>query len=886
MLLRLSQSRIIEVFLASLIIIVLPFSIFYWIMPFVSDLMMGSDFRYSVHQQMEMLFAIKMETFPLYHPTYALGTSSITLTFSQVFHPIVYLCSIMPGYWDGRALQWYEFFKILSLGLSQFVLFAFIRKLRIDLFFSFLISFVVVYNLRMLDLFRFGASLEAYTAYLVLCSLIGMYFINTSRWLPLGIIIITYLLIVSGHPQMMFYGLLGSGIFLLVAPFFLSDILDRKIKLYDAVRFWLKVGLLMTVGIILSSNYILPFYFDFYTMNVGRVGQDLDWSTADIGIFELLNNFFLPLHSDVHGAFGGSSILLLMLLLPLIRFFKIRIPLSVWGIWGIMVILLLYMLGEKTPVYKLAWQYIPFVSSFRHQGRASMVLPSLFLLLLIWIANVSIKSYTFSVIFKRYVIPIRSCSIIAFFALFLIPIYVSSYLLFKPYIGEFPPVGINKITHLKVFLIIFTGWLSLVGIAIYDKNKNISWVLGTILSLMAIIQVGMVLRHGTFTDPLERQPTYKDLKELKKKGVWWWSDEFINMHSYVVITQLNNSFMEPFLGRIFTEVIPVSSQGEAYRRMRMMRLPYQAFIEDYNIEKAKKITREASSMRDGEVRLVYSSYNRLDFKVKSEAPAIFGLSYPYTGHWRAWVNGEEVKVYRVNGGGCGVEVPTGESVVEFRYWSNAFVWGMIISGLTFILVGIYFSLNNLTGIRRIFCIVVIPIIGTSILMAWYNSLYKGENLEINYVWRYAPSSEEPNIAYGKKTSGVYLPSTAHLRHHSSRAVDGDRSKGSGFVLNPALNDYLIIDLNKKERIKEIIIYGNMVEIPLVFISDKGNEWNEIATFIKKDEDGLNKCRVVFNTPAVARYVKVQPSISRIGIDEVEVYRYVEGKIRSDSGWIR
>ncbi len=865
---KLSESEDIKFALISFFIIILPFLLFYWIAPFVSDLMMGNDFRYSVHQQMEMMFAIKTKTFPLYHPSYALGTSSITLTFSQIFHPIAYLCYVMPGYWNGKALQWYEFFKLLSLGVAQLVLFIFIRRLRIDSFFSFLISFVVIYNLRMLDLFRFGASLESYTTYLVLCAFTGMYFISPSRWHPLCIIVGTYLLVVSGHPQMMFYGLLGYGIFLLFAPFFLSDILVKRIKFYEVVRFWIKVGLFIIIGIILSSNYILPFYFDFYVMNVGRVGQSLDWSTADIGVAELLNNFFLPLHADIHGAFGGSYIIIMVLLLPVIRCFNVHIPRSVWVIWGVIVTIFLYMLGEKTPVYKLAWQYIPFVSSFRHQGRVSMILPSLFLLILIWITNV--RQYKHPLRLKRYVV--YPYSIFVFFSLLAIPLYILVYLILKPPIGDFPAVGINEISKTKLILMIFAGSLSLIGVAIYDKGRDALRIYGVVLSLMALLQVGIVLRHGTFTDPIERQPTFEDLKELKRKGVWWWSGEFINMHSSVVITQLENSFMEPFLGKIFTEVIPVKSQDEAYRMMKDMRLPHQVFIEDYDIERAKRITGDAGGMIEGEAKLVYSSYNRLVFEVNSESPAIFGFSYPYIGHWRAWVNGVNVKVYRANGAAHAIEIPKGKSIVEFRYRCDAFFWGMIITSGTFILIGILFSLSNLTGIKRIVVVIGVIMLGVGMFMFWYNSLYNGEDIGVEYRWMYIKPMENSNIAYGKGTSGVYLPSTAYLRRHSSRAVDGDKSLASGFTLDPSINDFLIIDLNTMQKIKEIIIYGSFLDATEMYISGDGREWRDVTHSGKTDNKEPDRYKIEFGNPEIARYVKVQPSLSKIGIDEVEVYR--------------
>ncbi len=121
----LSQSERKTLFLIYLFIIILSFLLFYWQMPFVSNLIIGQDFKDSIIQHQEILFSIKTGSFPLYNPGYQLGQSSVVLTWSQVFHPISHLSSIMPGYWNGKAYQWYIFYNILSLGLAQLALFVF-----------------------------------------------------------------------------------------------------------------------------------------------------------------------------------------------------------------------------------------------------------------------------------------------------------------------------------------------------------------------------------------------------------------------------------------------------------------------------------------------------------------------------------------------------------------------------------------------------------------------------------------------------------------------------------------------------------------------------------------------------------------------------------------
>ena len=111
--------------------------------------------------------------------------------------------------------------RLLSLGLTHLALFYFFRRLQLRMDISLILSFITVYNLRMLDMFRYGASLENYTAFLLLCVAIAWRYIEPTKYLgPLWIIGATFLLVCGGHPQMMYYGFIGAGLATLVVPFF------------------------------------------------------------------------------------------------------------------------------------------------------------------------------------------------------------------------------------------------------------------------------------------------------------------------------------------------------------------------------------------------------------------------------------------------------------------------------------------------------------------------------------------------------------------------------------------------------------------------------------------------------------------------------------------
>jgi len=112
-----------------LTILILPFIFFCWMIPFISNFTITSDYLLgSLTQQLELYFSIKAGSFPLYGPGFAGGHSSCALTVGQLFHPLSSLASIMPGYWNGKAIDCNNFLKLLSLGLAHISLFGFLRK--------------------------------------------------------------------------------------------------------------------------------------------------------------------------------------------------------------------------------------------------------------------------------------------------------------------------------------------------------------------------------------------------------------------------------------------------------------------------------------------------------------------------------------------------------------------------------------------------------------------------------------------------------------------------------------------------------------------------------------------------------------------------------------
>ncbi|MEM3101632.1 MAG: hypothetical protein QXT99_09830, partial [Candidatus Nitrosotenuis sp.] len=481
-------------------------------LPFVSSFTIGGDYiKFPIRHQMEFLFSIKTGSFPLYVPGFASGHSVTALTLGQPFHTLTWMVSIMPGYWEGRAIEWNNLFKLLSLGLTQLILYILLRRLGVDKVLSFALSFITVYTLRMINLFQYGAALEAYTGYLILCALIGLYCVNPKGvFLPLGIVFTTYLLICSGHPEEMYYGLLAGGIFAIIAPSYVSVLLpDARYDLKRGFRFWLMVGFLLSLGVMLSSVYIIPFYFEFFKLNIHRVGMDYDTAILNTDTFiGTINNFFLPLRSHVRSAFGGASLFLLPMFLPVLRFFNIKIPRCIWILWAVIVIFFLYMLGNRTPVHRILWEYLPFASAIRLPGRISIIVPFFIMLLIVWI----IRSSDINIPIKESSGRLSPITIMSIISLMSIILYYATYILcyyvlnlpqflnwFHPYYeGNFLRFGISY-EQVELCLVLL-GLLSFVTMILiyYAKAKKVKGLFGLVLIAVILLQVGITLRYRSY----------------------------------------------------------------------------------------------------------------------------------------------------------------------------------------------------------------------------------------------------------------------------------------------------------------------------------------------------------------------------------------------------
>jgi len=866
--------------------LILPFVFLFWLCPFVSPWTLGNDYpMFPIQHQLELMFSIKTGSFPLFVPGFSGGQSSSALTLSQIYHPISHLASILPGYWNGKALEWNTFLRLLSLGLAQLSLFTFLRYLKVPKPSAFVLSIITVYNLRMLDLFRYGASLESWTGFVFLFSTIGHHYLRPTPFKSRFLIICsTYWLVCSGHPQMMYYSLCGATLFVLVLPYFVAALPNANQAKFPTVRrFWLQTAALVLVGILLSAAYIAPFYFEFITDNAGRVGHDYTFAASFVDtFFGTVNNFIQPLRSDVHGAFGGSSLFLVATFVPALRFFRIKIPGVIWCVWGMALLVFLHMQGPHTSVHYLTWKYFPFASTVRIPGRLSLILPLLFLLLLTWVLQ---KEGT-TIIMAGREFKLSPKEILTTFSIVAVGIFL---LLPETINNDHTQYSATTIRNLPTWLEPTAITAGAAGLFIFalPKNSSHSISFGAIfLSLFVGTQITFLLAFGTWVVPKTETDHFSKLQNEKEKVLDYRHLPGSGLSSRTVLQHVKQTNYEPYLAKFYTSVVPASNMKEAYRLITMDRRPYQVIIEGCPDCESRNLTATGSGNSQDVIELIYSSYNRLVFRADVSRDGIFSLAYPYSGRWKAFVDGHEVPVYRANGAAHAVKIQPGTSRIEFRYWSRAAVGGMLVSCLALTLIGISFSVIILRKPVNVIGAVIAVAFGIAVFTGWYQSLYNGANLGTAYVWHNRGDRGSVNLAYGKptvssrivrETNTDFFYSDDFLTfNNSGKAVDGLRTTGSGFLSNLEEKPYWYVDLRQPRAIGSLVMYENKRKQnwnkrPLfVGLSNNGKNWRTAAVI--DNSDGSSKFTVNFEPVEKARFLIIQSAkFCRLAFDEIEVY---------------
>ncbi|MBV9080263.1 MAG: hypothetical protein JO102_03995 [Elusimicrobia bacterium] len=704
-----------------------------WLNPWYSNLTIGRDYVYfGITQQMEYLFALRTGTFPLFIPGFGGGQSSAAMTLGGLFHPLTYIEALVPAYWHGSALNVTTVVRLISLGFTQMAVYGFFRRLGFDRPKAFLLSFIAVYNLRMVDNFRWSASLETWTGINLACAAIGYYCATPkSRLAPFMVILGVFWIIVSGHPTFMYWGVWGTAAFTLLIPFFVSEIGPVKLTRKDILVFWLKTFCLAAAGIALAAMYVLPFVLEFVRNNGNRVGNDFQWALAWMDNRQgIWMNFVEPMRSDIQNAFGGSSLYLLAALAPLVFVFGFKRPslhvIAAW-LWGFLIIQM--MEGDRTPVYYWIWRHVPFANDFRCPGRTSEMLPIILTLLIAWLISEDDPNAKNKTRPPRY-----GVAALCLYAAHLPLEYVFRiHGLPHPTFGA--PAKLLDLSEWIEFRVLKLGALSLVILAVDQYWPKTRKFTGILLCVVVIAQLKIVTSNGIWKSGSPNQPTFDDMMNYKRLTLNFPSYEGAGMETRLFMKAEGEAIGTSGLAAIFHRAI-VTGKSDAGPRLHSHGRAGQdeVVISRKDAASTKIEYPEPSGEQMDTLEVSYASYNRLVFDTETFSPGFVRLNYLFDKHWRAWVNGRRVPVERSDGFFNVIEIPAGKNVVDFRYWSWPYFFGWLITCATLSGMGIAAGRIYARPERRRQWMILGGSVGAAVFIVWRASLYSGSNYHVHGHW--------------------------------------------------------------------------------------------------------------------------------------------------------
>jgi len=131
---------------------------------------------------------------------------------------------------------------------------------------------------------------------------------------------------------------------------------------------------------------------------------------------------------------------------------------------------------------------------------------------------------------------------------------------------------------------------------------------------------------------------------------------------------------------LYYQVREVKSDTETLRLISQKSLNFR---EELILNETLPFTLQEGS---GSAKLLASTVNKQKFAIKTNKPALFYVSDTFFPGWKAKVNQKFVKIYQANYNFRAVEVPAGESVIEFFYQPSHFLFGCLISFLSLIIL--------------------------------------------------------------------------------------------------------------------------------------------------------------------------------------------------------
>ena len=91
--------------------------------------------------------------------------------------------------------------------------------------------------------------------------------------------------------------------------------------------------------------------------------------------------------------------------------------------------------------------------------------------------------------------------------------------------------------------------------------------------------------------------------------------------------------------------------------------------------------RQIDALKEDVLENIKTNWRGLTGTISLSTDKFLCLAIPYMDGWKAYVDGEEVKLYQANTAFMGVELLAGNHEVELRYWLPGLTVGIILSGI-------------------------------------------------------------------------------------------------------------------------------------------------------------------------------------------------------------
>ncbi len=335
---------------------------------------LGADYAPSQPgHQLLFMQTIRDGFWPLWAPGDSGGIPFAAYFLTQQYSPVTWLMMLFDASFNGLQVEMLTFLRIGLLGMSGFATYLLARRLSLSAIAGVLAGVIYVFNLRMLDCFRYGSALDT-VVWLPVLLLIVERLLDRPRigWVAVyaGV---QHLMIVAGHTQKAFYCIAFVNAWFIVRAWTASP--DWAWRIGRALRF--AAG--QALGLCLSAVMLIPILMEFVPLWTNRVGStERYWYEHQMTWPDVLYNFIAPWLANVHSVFYCALPVWLLAALGTLlalaaghvtdrRQRRLMLFLALT-----FVICLLYSLGPLTPVGPLV-NALPMVKSFRGPGRVMTV---------------------------------------------------------------------------------------------------------------------------------------------------------------------------------------------------------------------------------------------------------------------------------------------------------------------------------------------------------------------------------------------------------------------------------------------------------------------------------------------------------------------------------